>query len=292
MVTVSVVIPVHDGAATIGACLTALLGQSLDRSRYEIIVADDGSADGTGEIVRSYPVKLLRSETNRGSPAARNMAIAAATGDWVAFTDADCVPSRSWLASLLRAIESDPSPETVAGIAGKIMGFPSEASAARFASLTGHLDTERQLNHPTYPYAYMASVMYRRAAIEAAGPFDESMRIYATPEFHHRVITRFGGRMLYEPRAVVLHRHPETWGRYWRQQWGYGAGYATFLRRHRDRFPWSAASELRAWASLLVWTAAACLPGRSDRALIRRGMAVKQLAQRVGFLRTYYGPRP
>lgn len=288
MPSVSVIIPVYNGAATIASCLQAVLGQGIGRPDLDVIVVDDGSTDATADVVRSFPVRLLRHEANRGSTAARNTGCRAAQGEWIAFTDSDCVPSRPWLRTLFRAVENSPEPDAVTGAAGRIMGFPSEAPAARFARLTGHLDTERQLAHPTFPYAYMGNVMYRRAAIEAAGAFDETMRVYATPDFHHRVMAAFGGRMLFEPRALVLHRHPETWRRYWRQQKGYGSGYATFLRRHRDRFPWSAWREAGAWGAVGGHLAAACIPGKGDAGLVRRGMAVKHLAQRLGFMQTYW----
>ncbi len=284
----SVVIPVCNGAATIGVCLNAVFGQQLDRSSFEVIVVDDGSADHTTEVVSRFPANLLRHDSNRGSTAARNTGIRAARGEWIAFTDGDCVPSRRWLDLLIGAARSDASPKEVTGVAGRIVGLPSDAPAARFASLTGHLDTERQLSHPTFPYAYMSNVMYRRVAIDTAGGFDETMRVYATPEFHHRVMSNHGGRMLFESRAVVLHRHPETWSQYWRQQAGYGAGYGKFMRRHADRFRWTAWREIQAWGAVASGLAVAAIPGRGDPALVRRGLAIKRVAQRVGFDRTYW----
>src|SRR5262245_7855555 len=102
---VSVVIPVYNGASTLAACLTALESQSLPRPRFEIIVVDDGSTDETASIAAAFPVRLVR-RTNGGAPAARNSGLREATGAWVAFTDADCIPSRGWLAHLMGAVES------------------------------------------------------------------------------------------------------------------------------------------------------------------------------------------
>lgn len=288
MISISVVIPAYNAGRTIAACLASILGQDINRARFEVIVIDDRSVDETAKIVQEFPVNLLLQDVNKGAPAARNRGVAAATGEWVAFTDADCVPSRRWLVSLMDAVEAASDQKEITGVAGRIVGFPSGRPAARFAAMTGHFDMERQLNHPVYPYAYMANVMYRRAAIHAAGGFNEATRIYATPEFHHRVMASHGGHMLYEPRAVVLHRHPETWRDYWRQQSGYGAGYAAFLRRHDDRFTWTLRHELRAWGNVLLCVGRACLPGRGDAALIRCGDALKYLAQRIGFARTYW----
>ena len=286
MPRVSVVIPVFNGAATIAACLQAVLGQTGHDS--DVIVVDDGSSDATVDVVGRFPVRLLRHAANRGAPAARNTGIRAARGEWILFTDSDCIPSRGWLRALLRAVDASAAPDAITAVAGRIMGFPSQAPSARFASLSGHFDTQRQLAHPTFPYAYMANVMYRQAAIEASGGFDETVRVYEAPDFHHQVMARYGGHIIYEPRALVLHRHPDTWRRYWRQQTGYGSGYAAFLRRHSDKFRWSLREEALAWAMVFGYVAAACLPGSRDSSLVRRGRAIKYLAHRLGFGRTYW----
>ncbi|NOY61655.1 MAG: glycosyltransferase [Gammaproteobacteria bacterium] len=86
---ISVIIPVHNRAATIERCIASVLEQSLPPQ--EIIVVDDGSDDDTVARIRSFgtPVQLIRSERNHGVSHARNRGIAQACGDWLAFLDSD-----------------------------------------------------------------------------------------------------------------------------------------------------------------------------------------------------------
>lgn len=81
-------IPAYNGAAFIAEAIESCLGH--DYSPDEVIVVDDASTDNTAGMVEGYPeVTLLRHETNRGQAAARNTALAAASGEFVAALDQD-----------------------------------------------------------------------------------------------------------------------------------------------------------------------------------------------------------
>ncbi|WP_193369254.1 glycosyltransferase family 2 protein [Pelagibius marinus] len=89
---VSVLLPAYNAAGTLGDALGSVLNQTL--SEVEVIVADDASRDATGELARRAAVadprvRVLNMEKNGGAAAARNRALAAARGDWVALLDAD-----------------------------------------------------------------------------------------------------------------------------------------------------------------------------------------------------------
>jgi glycosyltransferase involved in cell wall biosynthesis len=101
--TVSVVIPARDAAPTIGATLAGLAAQ--EHAPDEVIVVDDGSLDGTLELARAAAVvtRVVRGAGD-GPGAARNAGAAAASGDVVAFLDADCEPQPRWLSAGLRAL--------------------------------------------------------------------------------------------------------------------------------------------------------------------------------------------
>jgi glycosyltransferase involved in cell wall biosynthesis len=102
--SVSVVIPARDAAATIGATLAGLMAQ--DRPPDEVIVVDDGSADATVALAEATPiVSAVVRGTGEGPGAARNAGAAAATGDVLAFLDADCEPQPGWLRAGLGALD-------------------------------------------------------------------------------------------------------------------------------------------------------------------------------------------
>jgi len=286
---VSVVIPVYNGASTLRECLAALGSQSLPRSRFETIVVDDGSTDDTASVAAAFPVRLVR-RRNGGAPAARNTGLREATGAWVAFTDADCIPSRGWLGHLMGAVESHEGPCPI-GAAGRVIGYGSQSPAAKFVDLSGGLDAERHLAHPRFPFAPSSNLMYRRELLTAVGGFDERYATYDACDLHNRIRKLDGGPILFEPRAIVLHRHREGWGAYWRQQVSYGRGYAQFMLHHREEVGWSLWDEMTTLGRLARLGAGACVPGRSTAALCRRGLFVKTLAQHTGFVGAYWSRR-
>jgi glycosyltransferase involved in cell wall biosynthesis len=97
---ISVIVPARDAAATLGACLEAVRAQDAE---HELIVVDDGSADATAAIASRAGARVIAG-AGRGPGAARDAGIGAASGDVLAFTDADCVPAPGWLRAGLGAL--------------------------------------------------------------------------------------------------------------------------------------------------------------------------------------------
>lgn len=103
---VSVIIPARNARATLERALRALQEQQTGAT-FEVIVVDDGSQDGTGEVSDSHApfVRTLRSQSSQGPGTARNQGVARARGRLLAFTDADCFPEPDWLARGIQALE-------------------------------------------------------------------------------------------------------------------------------------------------------------------------------------------
>ncbi|MFC1851864.1 glycosyltransferase family 2 protein, partial [candidate division CSSED10-310 bacterium] len=87
---ISIIIPAYNVGQYIGKCLSSLYRQN--EKNFEIIVVDDGSNDDTLQQLRQFQnpkLQLIRNKDNRGPSYARNRALSLATGEWVAFVDAD-----------------------------------------------------------------------------------------------------------------------------------------------------------------------------------------------------------
>ena len=110
---VSIIVPCYNGNGTLARCLRALRAQ-VGVPAFEIIVADDASTDGSGELATRLADRVVEAEQRGGAGRARNRGASVARGRILAFTDADCVPPPSWLARLLTALE-DPEVAAVGG---------------------------------------------------------------------------------------------------------------------------------------------------------------------------------
>ena len=121
---VSIVVPVRNGGRLLERCLRSVLAQDYPRDRLEILVVDNGSTDGSVDTITGLGLSPLR-ESRPGAAHARNRGVAAATGDIVAFTDADCEVEPSWVGRLVEALgEAD-------AVTGHIEPFPTRGRFAR-----------------------------------------------------------------------------------------------------------------------------------------------------------------
>ncbi len=126
---ISVVVPVYNSSTTIAECLEAILAN--DYPDFEVIVVDDESSDNSVEIIKRFPVRLLELKGRLGAGAARQAGAKEAQGEIIAFTDADCVVPRDWLAKIAKRFKENPS---LAGIGGVYKPHPQDGLISRFAN--------------------------------------------------------------------------------------------------------------------------------------------------------------
>src|SRR5579871_4583516 len=104
---ISVIIPHYNDLKSLDRCLQALDQQSFPKSDFEIIIGDNNSPEGEDAVARTIAGRgRLVVIRERGPGPARNGAVAAATGEILAFTDCDCSPHPDWLAAGLRALQT------------------------------------------------------------------------------------------------------------------------------------------------------------------------------------------
>jgi glycosyltransferase involved in cell wall biosynthesis len=200
--SVSVVIPAYNHAAFLGEALESVFGQSV-RPR-EVIAVDDGSTDDTAEVLRMYERRIrVLSQPNRGVAAARNAGAAVASGELLAFLDAD----DAWLPAKLerQVARFDGEPEIglvhcgVAEVDGR-----GRQLRARLDGMEGWVSTEMLLFRRGVILGGGSAAVIRRAAFLDVGGFDEALSTSADWDLYYRVARRYP--VGFVPEVLVRYR--------------------------------------------------------------------------------------
>ncbi len=183
---VSVVIPVRDGERYLGAAIESVLAQS--HAPHEVVVVDDGSTDGSAAVGRAFgaPV-IVVSQPAEGVSAAVNRGAEEATGELLAFLDADDLWPAGKLERQVAVLGERPD---LGAVFGHAEHFADDRSAVRDGI------------QPAYTRGTM---LIRRAAFEAAGPFSVEWRLGEFVEWYARALDR-GLRSLMLPEVALLRR--------------------------------------------------------------------------------------
>lgn len=194
---VSVMIGVYDAAPYLGEAIESVLAQ--DYEPLELIVVDDGSTDGSGDVARGFPdVRVIRQE-NAGNGAARNRAVEEASGTLYAFLDADDRFTPAKLGLQKAALDDDPGLDMVFG------------HVREFLSPELDEETRAMLRPPApepMPWTAPNLMLIRREAFHRVGPFTTTVRVGVTVDWFARA-AEAGLRYAILP-EVVLERRLHT----------------------------------------------------------------------------------
>ncbi|UCG32640.1 MAG: glycosyltransferase [Phycisphaerales bacterium] len=194
--TVSVVIPTFNRASLLCEALDSVYAQTF--TDYEVIVVDDGSTDGTPQMIERYNGRLRYIwQENRGAGEARNRGIAEARGEWIAFLDSDDMWHAEKLARCMEYAEREPETAIVFhpmveidGAGNRVRGRSKRARAGRIVDdLFGHC------------FVHTPTVVVRRRVLEEVGGFDGSLTVCEDYQLWLRIATRFPFHMVSEPLA-------------------------------------------------------------------------------------------
>ncbi len=231
---VSIVVPAYNEAAGIEQAVRSLAAS--DYPEFEVVVVDDGSTDGTGELVDGLGlsrVRVLR-EPNRGKAEALNTAVAAAKHELIAAVDADTVFEPGTLAALVRPF-ADPR-------VGAVAGNTKVGNRRRLLGLWQHIDyvtgfnLDRRLYDvlgcmPTVPGAIGA---FRRSALTEVGGFSSDTLAEDTDVTID--LGRRGWRVVYAQDARAFTETPGSWNGLWRQRYRWSFGTMQSVWKHRRSF--------------------------------------------------------
>jgi len=211
---VSVVVPTCRRPDLLARCLDCLAPgvQTLAANRYEVIVSDDGEPTAERVVAERYPWASWILGPRRGPAANRNAGARRARGEWLAFTDDDCVPDSGWLSGLLAAVHDgcrvyEGRTTCVAGCRSPLDQTPA---------------------NPTGGYLWSCNIFIRRTTFEAVGRFDEAFPYPHMEDVDLRErLARAGEGFEFVPAAVVDHpprpmasgwrlgRSHESWVYFW-----------------------------------------------------------------------------
>jgi O-antigen biosynthesis protein len=246
---VTVAVCTRNRPADLGRCLDALM--QLDYPALDVLVVDNApDGDATARLVAGrYPRVRHVCEPRPGLDWARNRAIQEARGEILAFTDDDAIVDPGWVTALVRVFAEDPE---VMAVTGLVVPYELETDAQHLFERYGGFGRgyEREWHSvPRRPdradtlyigaglYGTGANMAYRRRVFETIGTFDPALDVGTVTlgggdlDMFFRVL-HHGLLLVYEPAALVRHRHRRTQAELLRQLDGWGSGFYAYLARN------------------------------------------------------------
>jgi GT2 family glycosyltransferase len=293
---VTVVVPTYSRAASVGRLLDTLARQSLAPDRFEVVVAIDGSRDGTTELVAGFrPPYRLSSvwQENAGRAAACNAGILRATARLVVILDDDMEPARACLEAHLAAHDGDDSFCVMGAVPITLERDAPQLARYFQAKFNDHL---QRLAEPEHQFVvrdfFSGNASVERALLHQVGLFDEEFRLYGNEDLDLAIRLRAAGaRFAYEPRALARQRFQKDFPNAARDAEAKGRTAVLLLCKHPDALPELRLATYRrgpvAWRHVRRVLVAA---GRRSAMVPRLVRGLSVLIERVGVrrLRLYY----
>ena len=226
---VSVVICAYNAEPTMEACLQSLL--QLRYANFEVVVVDDGSRDATREIAERFPFRVIHQE-NQGLSVARNVGIEAATGEYVVFTDSDCVVDPDWLTYLIGAMVR----HGWVAAGGPNLPPPEDSRVPACVAVAPGGPTHVLVNDDVAEHIPGCNMAFRRDTLHEVRCFDP---VFRSAGDDVDLCWRLQNRSLqigFSPAAMVWHFRRNTVKAYLQQQRGYGKAEALLYFKHPYRF--------------------------------------------------------
>jgi len=215
----SIIIPVYNTAAYLERCISAVKSIDFPANEYEILAVDNNSTAGSLELLSKFEgIRVLR-EKKQGSYAARNHAVRESKGEFLAFTDSDCMSLPNWLKSIESALQ-DPARQIV-------MGPRIAESKRRSVQLLAAYESKKdelvfESTSPDLYYGFTNNMGVRKSAYDRCGPFEERPR-GADTIFVRRVVNEFGCHAVcYNKQMLVRHGELDSVRSYYNKMYTYG----------------------------------------------------------------------
>ena len=196
----TVIVPVYDNWEQLRVCLNALSDQTFDQERFEIIVVDNASSRAIPDDFNLPGNARIVYESEPGSYSARNHGAGFAEGEYLAFTDADCIPDKNWLQNAALLFEQT----NCDSIGGEIKIFMAE-NGNKHAYIYERYHAFKQAQWVPEGKSCTANHFVKKSVFDATEGFDTSLKSGGDWEFSNRCVN-LGYAMEYGEKVVV--RHP------------------------------------------------------------------------------------
>lgn len=250
---ISIIIPNYNGGRTIGTCLDSVF--AINDEEREVIVIDDCSGDGSLDIVRKYPCRVIQMEKHAGASAARNAGAFSSTGDILFFIDADCVLQQDALSIIRRCFQEYASGTVFGGTYSWAPYDPGFFNA--FQSGFIHYFETKNAGAPDYLATHALAISAE--TFRKAGGFTEGfLPILEDVEFSHR-LRRSGHRLVMIPGLQVRHIFNFSLGRSLKNAVRKTRYWIEYSLAHKDLFADSGTASRELKINGTVWLANAVL---------------------------------
>ena len=218
-----------------------MLAQDWPREKLELIVVDNGSADGTGELAAHAGARVVL-EPIKGRSRARNRGAAEATGELLAFMDADSTAPPDWLSKCVKILRQS--------WIGASQPLVQKAGRAHSKITPRFVQA-----HYYLPFLATCGLVTTRAAFEAARGFDEELRRGVDVDFSFRLLAS-GFALAWEPTTTVIAAHDMGHGEVWHRGWIRGKSVSLLSKKWRrlehttDRQRWL--DRIKQWVRISV----------------------------------------
>jgi glycosyltransferase involved in cell wall biosynthesis len=199
---VSVIIPVYNDSEMLKTCLKALNNQTYPKNRYEVIIVDNGSDENIKKIINNFSSVVITKENYPSLHAARNKGISIAKGEVLAFTDADCIPSKDWIEKGVKRILSLPNCGLVAGKIRLFFKNPKKKTAAELFEKISAFPQKEYIKK--WKFGATANVFTTKKIIDDIGVLDGTLKSGADFEWGKRIFAA-KYKLIYANDVCVAH---------------------------------------------------------------------------------------
>lgn len=241
----SIVLTVRNGVDAIGGTLSDFARLIWPHDHLQVVIVDAFSTDGTWELLQGWQAKMdfevVLDQRAGGISAGRNRGFELATGEFVAVTDADMRVPPDWLERLMSGMAEGVGvvggPNDGAGtdwLSRATNAIPMHGPSLGEVPVFGRSRYQRDFETTTDHFAAVTrNCLFRRAAFDAAGGFNESLMTAEDGELNLRIL-QAGYAIHYRREAGVVHQHRDSLAGFWRQQRNYARGQAQANRLHPE----------------------------------------------------------